>query len=336
MKTELEIQGSSLQDNQKLWVELKRIKTNDRDFASARALILIIEATDGWKEPKKIQCTAKFDFMFHETKYQKGQVVDLYLWEYHAVSRYLSPNTPLKPGEFPNPPRVFLPECPITKAEWVKAGRSAKDYPPEGFAEKPDKQVECPLTLDEWKKAGKDEKDYPPTGFAVKLAAFMIACLLFLASPASAQTQAIVTGGPGQFTVYSIAGLNGGTNNIVGTNYFAAPVTNTTSIVTNNNWSVVNGTATNTVTYTTNTVVNIPGLISLVNWDQAILHLGYQAYQGTGTNAIYGFSASQDGVNFTTNWLTGSIAQSGTAYSSTNIALYPSATASVPAYLRLD
>ena len=186
-----------------------------------------------------------------------------------------------------------------------------------------------------------------------------VAALLLLSSifyllsscPLQAQIQPYVTGNPTTYNVQAVFGYDGWTNllatatnysagggaysNIItGTaTYYTAAVTNSTSVITNANWSLVNGVPTNAVTYTTNTVLNQPGVVSLVNYDAVDLFIGGQLLQaGTGTNLVATWDLSDDQVNWRTNALTQNLILNGATYVGINTQL----TLVTPGYIRLD
>ena len=90
MKTENEITASSLEENQKLWVELKTVTTSDKDFASARAIIELIEATEDWEAPKQVTATAKDNVIVDGKAIKKGEAINLYPWQLNALRRFLA------------------------------------------------------------------------------------------------------------------------------------------------------------------------------------------------------------------------------------------------------
>ena len=187
-----------------------------------------------------------------------------------------------------------------------------------------------------------------------KAAALLIFTLCLCASvvQVSAQIQPYIIGSPTTYNVQAVNGFAGWTNYLcTGTNaaglgcigysnvltttnlFLTAAVTNTTTIITNANWSLVNGIPTNAVTYTTNVVINYPGVVSCVNYDMVDLFIGAQwMTAGTGTNLLVQWDFSPDMVNWRTNALTQTLVLNGTAYQGTNTSL----TLFAPGYLRVN
>ena len=174
-----------------------------------------------------------------------------------------------------------------------------------------------------------------------KAALIIVAILLGLAGSASAQSllpTILYQGTPGNYQVYALASLTGAvtnsatvlsnTTNTYSTNVVTSYVTNTIP-----NWNIVNGTPTNSPTTVITTNASIPGLLFLGNWDQAQLHLGYNAGQGSGTNVTFSFNTSADLVNWKTNDLVYALLQNGNSYVQTNIYF---TIGTVPRYLVLN
>ena len=155
---------------------------------------------------------------------------------------------------------------------------------------------------------------------AKKAAALLLfACLLAFGFNAGAQTQINAVGSQGSYHVYYIAGLTG-TNGVTGTNTYATGVTNYTYI-TNANWTLVNGSATNASTITTNYTVNIPGLISVVNNDLINIVWALNLNNSGSGTATLSADYSDDLLVWKTGALTASLVANGTTQVSTNITL---------------
>ena len=90
MKTENEIVAAVLEEVQKLWVELKTVTTTDKDFASARAIIELIEARDDWEEPKQTPAVAKDNVIVDGKAVKKGETIGVFSWQYNALRRFLT------------------------------------------------------------------------------------------------------------------------------------------------------------------------------------------------------------------------------------------------------
>ena len=170
-----------------------------------------------------------------------------------------------------------------------------------------------------------------PGSAAAKVVALLFAFLLAFGFTAGAQTQTTVIGAPGQYWVQSIAGLSGGTNNIVGTNSFTTGVTNFTYI-TNANWTLVNGTPTNATTITTNQTVNVPGVLNVANYDLFSVFWGFQLTGAGSATATLTADYSPDNLNWTTAAFSASLVANGTTFVGTNLTFSLFA----PGYWRLN
>ena len=246
MKTENEIIAMSLVERQKLWVELKQVQTNDKDYAASKAIIEVIEATDDWDAPEKAPAIATANCLVDGKSVKKDEAIQVYEWQFNALRRFLA---------------------------------------------NPDEVAE--------KKAKKEARTKP--GAAAALIAFVVG-LALLGQTASAQVQTYLVGTQGQYNVQTIAGLNGGTNNVVGTNAAFAAATFTTNTAVTPTILVSNGVT--SFTFTTNItsiVTNVPGMVSVVNYDSYGLQLSY-ALEGAGTPTVYSsWDVSGDGVLWQTN-----------------------------------
>ena len=177
-----------------------------------------------------------------------------------------------------------------------------------------------------------------PVGKAAALLLFLFA----LAFTAGAQVQPYVVGSASQYNVVAVNGfyattnLNGptATNAQTGTVYYTATVTNATAIYTNANWAFnASGIWTNTPTYSTNNLINQPGVVSLVNYDTANIQFGGNLVAaGTGTNAIALWDYSNDLTYWQTNALAQTLILNGTQFQSTNTTL----SLFGPGYIRLN
>ena len=164
---------------------------------------------------------------------------------------------------------------------------------------------------------------------AGNVAALLLLFLLLGANVTQAQIQPYVLGSASQYNVIAVNGYYGATNLVAGNSnsitaatYYIAAVTNTVTIITNANWTINGGIPTNQVTYTTNTVVNYPGVVSMVNYDMANLYLGGALMAaGTGTNALATWDYSNDNVYWQTNALTQTLVLNGTTFVGTNTPL---------------
>lgn len=152
-----------------------------------------------------------------------------------------------------------------------------------------------------------------------KAALVMFAALLLTGRNAAAQVQTTLIGGPGGYYVRSLTALNGGAIPVGVNTNFLTPVTNSV-IVTNANWSVQNGQATNQVTYTTNNTVNQPGVFSLTGYDQWTMSYSGQMMAGTtNVTSVANVDYSTDLVNWQTNKWSLPITMAATTQVTTNL-----------------
>jgi hypothetical protein len=89
MKTENEIIALDLVERQKLWVELKAVPTSDKDFANAKAIIIVIEDTEDWEAPEKSDAVAKDNCIVDGKSVKKGETIEVYPWQFNALRRFL-------------------------------------------------------------------------------------------------------------------------------------------------------------------------------------------------------------------------------------------------------
>jgi hypothetical protein len=250
MKTETEIRGLTLEELQKFVIDLRRTRTDDRNYGRDKALIDFAVALKKWKEPELVEVKniADHAITIDGAKVEKDATTKCYPWQLAALRRWLEP-----------------------------AGKAA--------------------------------------------AALLLGCLVLLGVNATAQVQTTAVGAPGTYHVYYIAGLNGGTNNNLGTNTYATPVTNTTSITTNANWSVVNGTPTNTPSYTTNVTITTPGIISVVNNDLLDVFWGFAMASNSVQTATLTADYSDDLINWNVGAWRQTLVANNTSFVSTNVTL---------------
>lgn len=93
MRTENEIKALPLEDKQKLWVELRKVGTNDKAYANAKAIIEIITADKKWKEPETIEVknVSGHEVAADDIKIAKDAMARVYFWQYMALARFLEP-----------------------------------------------------------------------------------------------------------------------------------------------------------------------------------------------------------------------------------------------------
>ena len=319
MRTETEIKALPLEERQKLVIELRNVKTGDKAYSNAKAIITLITEGKGWKEPATVEVKNIAD---HEVNVDgvvlaAGATGNVFRWQYFALARFL------EPGE-----KLAAELLDASEAAEKKASSAAKvPAPATDIAKQIQEGIAAGIAAG-LKAAGK-------SGAAAMIA--LLFCLLGFS--ASAQVQPSVLTGP-NYRVVAVNGYAGYTNLVAGnsnvvtaTTYFIAPVTNTLSIYTNASWSNVNGIWTNTPTYTTNTQVNYPGLVSVPNVDMLNLTFGGQLLgAGTGTNAIAYWDYSADGTFWQTNAVQELLPLFGTTWVSTNVQL----TLFAPGFIRLD
>jgi len=304
----------SLEDKQKLVVELRATPTDDKFYATAKALIAFITGLTGklkWVEPElgEVKNIAGHDISCDGKVISKDATAKVYPWQAAALSRWVEPSeefaavlakrnielTKLRPAEAPAPAASELPITEIIKqavAEGIKEGL---------------------------KGAGK-----------VAAMILLFACLL-LGMNLQAQVQTTALGAPNSYHVYYVAGLNGGTNFILGTNYYTT-ATITTNTLVSPGIIISNGIAYNnpSTNYTYST--NVPGVVSVPNQDLLCIYLQYVLNtSGTGI-ATNTWDYSVDGMNWQTNALVITLTGAGTV---------PVATSSTqsqfgPGYIRLN
>ena len=154
----------------------------------------------------------------------------------------------------------------------------------------------------------------------VTKAAALLLFVFGLLFGAQAQTQTYLVGGPGQYNVVSIAGLNGGTNYIAGTNTFTTGVITTNATVTPN-WNYTNGVAYNSPTTNYTYTTNVPGLLNVANYDALDIQWG-SALTGAGnSNATLTVDTSDDGTTFVPAVYTLTNTGNGTAMVSGHLAI---------------
>jgi hypothetical protein len=280
MRTENEIINATLEERQKMYVELKQVPTNDKYYATAKALIELIENTAKWKEPKQGEVVAVENLIVDGRPVNKGDTIKVYEWQFKALQRYLKdPNAEEPKEEKPKQQQLQQPPAGSTPAGRALVARPLR------------KLFRCCCS-------------HSSSAFGLN---------------ADAQVQLNATGSQGNYHAYYIAGLNGTTNQ-VGTNSFITGVTNFTYI-TNANWTLVNGSATNISTITTNQTVNVPGLISVVNNDLINISWYFNLNGAGSSTATLTADYSDDLVFWRSNALSLSLVANGTAQVSTNVTL---------------
>ena len=161
---------------------------------------------------------------------------------------------------------------------------------------------------------------FEEAGKAATLLLFLV--LLLFGSAAQAQVQTYLVGSPSTYNVVTVGPYGGGVANVIVTTNLLTPVTNVVSIITNANWTIVGGVATNQVTTTTNTTVNQPGIVSIANYDGAtLMYSGAMMAGSTNVNSNVTVDYSPDMVNWQTNKWTLPITMAGTSQGTTNLDL---------------
>ncbi len=167
---------------------------------------------------------------------------------------------------------------------------------------------------------------------ALFLILFVVAATFIVAPRTQAQSQSYVLGSSGSYNVQSVAGLNGGTNAFIGTNSFTAPTMVTNSVVVAN-WIITNGVVQNfPTTNILSIVTNVPGVVSVVNYDLLDLFWGYQLSAPGTSTAVMTADYSPDNVNWQLGAIAASLPAQGAAFVGTNINLSSFA----PGYIRLN
>lgn len=170
-----------------------------------------------------------------------------------------------------------------------------------------------------------------PAGAPLALIALLFSLFLGFSHAVKAQPVTIY-GNKGAYQVQAIDGISGGTNQFLGTNLYSAPVITTNSQLVSTPVQT-NGTQVFVVSTNFQYTTNIPGLISLVNFDEADLTISFEPSNQLGTIGLasFGGSTSDDLVNWQSNAVTGTL-QGTAAQDTTNISL----TGFTHGYFRLD
>jgi hypothetical protein len=93
IKTQNEIQRMPPEDLQRYVVELRSVKSNDKFFPNAQALLAIAMGLKKFKEPESVEVenTADFDVPVDGKVIAKGQTGKVYAWQLKALRKWLSP-----------------------------------------------------------------------------------------------------------------------------------------------------------------------------------------------------------------------------------------------------
>lgn len=307
MKTPIEIAAMPLIERQQLVVDLRGVPAADKFYAVALQLISAATSKKDWKEPEQIEVKniAGHDITVDKTKITKDGTAKIFPWQFLAVRRFVEP----------------------TDEDTANAAIKPLLRKPSA-----DEGNYKPLTEEDVAKL--IAKAFKEAGIKAATALLLFAFLLFGVGRAGAQTQSFMVGSvPSLYHTYSIAGLNGGTNAWSGSQSFTTPVV-TSVTTTNPNWVVINGIATNEYTTSTQSITNAPGVISLANYDEAELFLGYNSLTSGGvTGGTATWDYSPDGTYWQLNALTMYCAASGTSLVGTNY-FFPIGTA--PGLLRFN
>jgi hypothetical protein len=86
--TESQIKALPIVDKQKLAIELREVKTSDRAYPQAKALLDVILSDKKYKEPDRVKATATTDISVDGREVKEGQTVDLLPWQYTALARF--------------------------------------------------------------------------------------------------------------------------------------------------------------------------------------------------------------------------------------------------------
>ena len=92
LKSESEIKSLLLEDLQKLVVELRLVQPNDKEYASAKALLQFATGLKKFKEPEQIAVTNDADFPIpvDGKVIPPGEAGKVYNWQWASLSRWLS------------------------------------------------------------------------------------------------------------------------------------------------------------------------------------------------------------------------------------------------------
>jgi len=287
MRTESEIKQLPLEEQQKLVVELRLVKLGDKSYANAKAIIDLITGLKKWEEPElfEVKNIASHIVTVDGSSIAPDATAKVYHWQYQALARFLEPGEEL--------------QCEIDGAAEAAKKEAAKA--------KPQTTPELHTVVVEAIAKGFES-------LKGKAALLLFGLFLLVGSSAMAQNQSFLYGTFGQYNVQTIAGLNGGTNNFQGTNATFSLGVNVTNTSVSPTWLVSNGVT--TVTFTTNIInitTNVPGLVSVVNYDSFGIQQSFQL-GGAGTGTFLSiWDASVDNINWQTNALTIGTIAAGTS-----------------------
>jgi hypothetical protein len=93
MRTENEIKALPLEEKQKLVTELRAVKTGDKAYANAKAIIELITASKGWEEPVMVEVKniAGHEVTADEIKIAADATAKVFPWQLAALARFLEP-----------------------------------------------------------------------------------------------------------------------------------------------------------------------------------------------------------------------------------------------------
>ncbi|MDR3459554.1 MAG: hypothetical protein P4N60_19160 [Verrucomicrobiae bacterium] len=91
MRTESEIKALPLEDKQKLVIELRSVKTGDKAYANAKAIITLITDDKKWKEPVMVEVKniADHDVSVDGNTIAKYATGKVFPWQLAALARFL-------------------------------------------------------------------------------------------------------------------------------------------------------------------------------------------------------------------------------------------------------
>lgn len=91
MRTENEIKALSLLEKQKLVIELRQVKTGDKAYPNAKAIITLITEDKKWKEPEPVAVRniADHAVTVDEKSIAAGEESKVYPWQQAVLARFL-------------------------------------------------------------------------------------------------------------------------------------------------------------------------------------------------------------------------------------------------------
>jgi len=282
MKSETELKNLPPEERQKIVIELQQVKTGDKAYANAKAIIDLIENSKGYEKPDKLRVKniSGHAVTVDDVVIAPDATGSVYTWQYHALARFLQPE-----AAYEN----HLSELSEKQQALDKKTDAANQ----------------PQTVD----LGKVVPEAIAKGFEslkTKAAALiLLAFLLCFATTAKAQNQTTVFGSPAGAWTVGVAGLiPGSTNSWAGTNNSFSATVLTTNFINQPSVTYSNGVA----YFTTNSAVgsiltNTPGLVYMGDWDAFGITWSFQTVGGGTQPCTNTWDISDDLATWQTNWM---------------------------------